>query len=131
MGHRPRLPAVCCLSVDAFGRLDQYRVNWNILHALFGGGLRVDDLVNHVHAIDYLGEYGVARVTARVQEGIVGDVDKELADSLKSMALEGLGIAEVRDVFRSPKFGAVAGCMVLEVAMFVESIRSSSCGITR
>ena len=25
-----------------------------------------------------------------------------------------LGIAEVRDVFRSPKFGAVAGCMVLE-----------------
>ena len=24
------------------------------------------------------------------------------------------GIAEVRDVFRSPKFGAVAGCMVVE-----------------
>ena len=24
------------------------------------------------------------------------------------------GIAEVRDVFRSPKFGAVAGCMVIE-----------------
>ena len=25
-----------------------------------------------------------------------------------------LGIAEVRDVFRSPKFGAIAGCMVIE-----------------
>ena len=25
-----------------------------------------------------------------------------------------LGIAEVRDVFRSPKFGAIAGCMVVE-----------------
>ena len=25
-----------------------------------------------------------------------------------------LGVAEVRDVFRSPKFGAVAGCMVVE-----------------
>jgi translation initiation factor IF-2 len=25
-----------------------------------------------------------------------------------------VGVAEVRDVFRSPKFGAVAGCMVIE-----------------
>jgi len=25
-----------------------------------------------------------------------------------------VGLAEVRDVFRSPKFGAVAGCMVVE-----------------
>ena len=25
-----------------------------------------------------------------------------------------LGVAEVRDVFRSPKFGDVAGCMVIE-----------------
>jgi translation initiation factor IF-2 len=25
-----------------------------------------------------------------------------------------LGTAEVRDVFRSPKFGAIAGCMVIE-----------------
>jgi translation initiation factor IF-2 len=25
-----------------------------------------------------------------------------------------IGLAEVRDVFRSPKFGAVAGCMVVE-----------------
>ena len=29
-----------------------------------------------------------------------------------------LGIAEVRDVFRSPKFGAVAGCMVVEGVVY-------------
>ena len=30
------------------------------------------------------------------------------------MREEIVGIAEVRDVFRSPKFGLVAGCMVIE-----------------
>ena len=29
-----------------------------------------------------------------------------------------VGIAEVRDVFRSPKFGQIAGCMVVEGAVF-------------
>ena len=29
-----------------------------------------------------------------------------------------VGIAEVRDVFRSPKFGAIAGCMVVEGAVY-------------
>ncbi|MDG1323356.1 MAG: translation initiation factor IF-2, partial [Porticoccaceae bacterium] len=29
-----------------------------------------------------------------------------------------VGIAEVRDVFRSPKFGAIAGCMVIEGSVF-------------
>jgi translation initiation factor IF-2 len=29
-----------------------------------------------------------------------------------------LGIAEVRDVFGSPKFGAIAGCMVIEGVVF-------------
>ena len=29
-----------------------------------------------------------------------------------------VGIAEVRDVFRSPKFGAIAGCMVIEGTVF-------------
>jgi translation initiation factor IF-2 len=29
-----------------------------------------------------------------------------------------IGIAEVRDVFRSPKFGAIAGCMVVEGTLF-------------
>jgi translation initiation factor IF-2 len=29
-----------------------------------------------------------------------------------------VGIAEVRDVFRSPKFGAIAGCMVVEGVVY-------------
>ena len=29
-----------------------------------------------------------------------------------------VGVAEVRDVFRSPRFGAVAGCMVTEGSVF-------------
>jgi translation initiation factor IF-2 len=51
----------------------------------------------------------------------------ELLDDLKD-ALSGMlapelreeivGIAEVRDVFRSPKFGAVAGCMVTEGTIY-------------
>jgi translation initiation factor IF-2 len=51
----------------------------------------------------------------------------ELLDDLKD-ALSGMlapelreeivGIAEVRDVFRSPKFGAVAGCMVVEGTIY-------------
>ncbi|MES2818634.1 MAG: translation initiation factor IF-2 [Pseudomonadota bacterium] len=46
---------------------------------------------------------------------IIDDVKKALTGMLGSDVRENiLGIAEVRDVFRSPKFGAVAGCMVLE-----------------
>ncbi|GLZ88125.1 translation initiation factor IF-2 [Metapseudomonas resinovorans] len=46
---------------------------------------------------------------------IIEDVKKALSGMLGSEVRENiLGIAEVRDVFRSPKFGAVAGCMVTE-----------------
>ncbi|MED5611835.1 bacterial translation initiation factor 2 (bIF-2) [Pseudomonas delhiensis] len=46
---------------------------------------------------------------------IIEDVKKALTGMLGSDVRENiLGIAEVRDVFRSPKFGAVAGCMVTE-----------------
>ncbi|MCL4115599.1 UNVERIFIED_CONTAM: hypothetical protein GTU68_056350 [Idotea baltica] len=46
---------------------------------------------------------------------IIDDVKKALTGMLGSDARENiLGIAEVRDVFRSPKFGAIAGCMVVE-----------------
>ena len=46
---------------------------------------------------------------------IIDDVKKALSGMLGSDVREQiLGVAEVRDVFRSPKFGAVAGCMVLE-----------------
>lgn len=50
---------------------------------------------------------------------IVEDVKKALTGMLGSDVRENiLGIAEVRDVFRSPKFGAIAGCMVLEGTVY-------------
>ncbi|TLX56388.1 translation initiation factor IF-2 [Stutzerimonas nosocomialis] len=46
---------------------------------------------------------------------IIDDVKKALSGMLGSDVRENiLGVAEVRDVFRSPKFGAIAGCMVIE-----------------
>lgn len=46
---------------------------------------------------------------------IIDDVKKALTGMLGSDVREQiLGVAEVRDVFRSPKFGAIAGCMVIE-----------------
>lgn len=46
---------------------------------------------------------------------IIEDVKKALTGMLGSEVRENiLGVAEVRDVFRSPKFGAIAGCMVVE-----------------
>ncbi len=46
---------------------------------------------------------------------IIEDVKKALTGMLGSDLREQIvGIAEVRDVFRSPKIGAIAGCMVVE-----------------
>jgi len=46
---------------------------------------------------------------------LIDDVKKALSGMLGSDLRENiLGVAEVRDVFRSPKFGAIAGCMVIE-----------------
>jgi len=50
---------------------------------------------------------------------IIEDVKKALSGLLGSDVRENiLGVAEVRDVFRTPKFGAVAGCMVVEGTVF-------------
>ncbi|MDQ7050412.1 MAG: hypothetical protein Q9M92_13125, partial [Enterobacterales bacterium] len=48
----------------------------------------------------------------------------EVIDDVKGAAMSGMlspemrqeivGLAEVRDVLKSPKFGAIAGCMVIE-----------------
>jgi translation initiation factor IF-2 len=46
---------------------------------------------------------------------LIDDVKKALSGLLKPEVTEEIiGLAEVRDVFRSSKFGAIAGCMVLE-----------------
>ena len=50
---------------------------------------------------------------------LIDDVKKALSGMLSSEVREHIiGIAEVRDVFRSPKFGAIAGCMVVEGVVY-------------
>ncbi len=46
-----------------------------------------------------------------VKDALSGMLDPERVEEI-------LGVAEVRDVFRSPKFGQVAGCMVTEGTVF-------------
>ena len=46
-----------------------------------------------------------------VKQALSGMLDPEQREEI-------VGIAEVRDVFRSPKFGQIAGCMVVEGAVF-------------
>jgi translation initiation factor IF-2 len=49
---------------------------------------------------------------------VIDDVKKAISGMLAPEYKEQIvGLAEVRDVFRSPKIGAVAGCMVLEGAV--------------
>jgi translation initiation factor IF-2 len=50
---------------------------------------------------------------------LIDDVKQALEGMLPAeMREEILGIAEVRDVFRSPKFGQIAGCMVTEGTVY-------------
>ena len=46
-----------------------------------------------------------------VKQGLSGMLDPDRKEEI-------VGIAQVRDVFRSPKFGAIAGCMVTEGSVF-------------
>jgi len=50
---------------------------------------------------------------------LIDDVKQAMSGLLApELREEIVGIAEVRDVFRSPKFGAVAGCMVTEGTVY-------------
>jgi translation initiation factor IF-2 len=50
---------------------------------------------------------------------LIDDVKQALSGMLApELREEILGIAEVRDVFRSPKFGQIAGCMVVEGSVY-------------
>ena len=50
---------------------------------------------------------------------LIDDVKQALSGMLSPELREEInGVAEVRDVFRSPKFGAIAGCMVVEGTLF-------------
>ena len=50
---------------------------------------------------------------------LIDDVKQALSGMLSpEMREEIVGVAEVRDVFRSPKFGDIAGCMVVEGTVY-------------
>ena len=50
---------------------------------------------------------------------LLDDVKQVLSGMLApELREEIVGVAEVRDVFRSPRFGQIAGCMVIEGTMF-------------
>jgi translation initiation factor IF-2 len=54
----------------------------------------------HYHSIIY-------EVVDEVRNAMLGKLEPEFKEEI-------IGTAEVRDVFRSPKFGAIAGCMVID-----------------
>lgn len=54
----------------------------------------------HYHSIIY-------EVVDEVRSAMLGKLEPEFKEEI-------IGIAEVRAVFRSPKFGAIAGCMVVD-----------------
>lgn len=77
---------------------------------IFGFNVRADSgarklveregVIMHYHSIIY-------NIINEVKDILSGMLSPEIRETI-------LGLAEVRDVFRSPKFGAIAGCMVIE-----------------
>jgi len=62
-----------------------------------------------------VGESGVDLHYYSVIYDVIDEVKKALSGMLAPETREVIvGLAEVRDVFRSPKFGAIAGCLVME-----------------
>jgi len=77
---------------------------------LFGFNVRADNSARQL-----VEREGVDMRYYSVIYDLIDDVKQALSGLLApEMREEIVGIAEVRDVFRSPKFGAVAGCMVVE-----------------
>ncbi len=61
------------------------------------------------------GDYGIEIRYYSVIYDVIDDVKAAMSGLLSPETQEKIiGLAEVKDVFKSPKFGAVAGCMVIE-----------------
>ncbi|HEY5720533.1 MAG TPA: translation initiation factor IF-2, partial [Gammaproteobacteria bacterium] len=77
---------------------------------MFGFNVRADGSARRLAA-----DSGVDLRYYSVIYDIIEDVRQALTGMLSpEMREEIIGLAEVRDVFRSPKFGAIAGCLVME-----------------
>lgn len=81
---------------------------------VFGFNVRADNAARRL-----VEQEGVDLRYYNVIYDLIDDVTHALTGMLApEMREEILGIAEVRDVFRSPKFGAIAGCMVIEGTVY-------------
>ncbi|MFO7552187.1 MAG: translation initiation factor IF-2 [Haliea sp.] len=81
---------------------------------VFGFNVRADNAARRL-----VEQEGVDLRYYNVIYDLIDDVKDALTGMLApEMREEILGIAEVRDVFRSPKFGAIAGCMVIEGTVY-------------
>jgi translation initiation factor IF-2 len=81
---------------------------------VFGFNVRADNAARRL-----VEQEGVDLRYYNVIYDLIDDVTQALTGMLApEMREEILGIAEVRDVFRSPKFGAIAGCMVIEGTVY-------------
>ena len=118
--------------VQACGALGNDEVSVNVLAAGVGGITESDATMALTYGAAIFGFNTRADSTAKAiieRESIdlrYYSVIYELLDDVKAV-LEGMltpevreemvGLAEVRDVFRSPRFGAIAGCMVVDGAV--------------
>jgi len=81
---------------------------------IFGFNVRADNAARRLVETE-----GVDLRYYSVIYDLIDDVKQALVGMLKpELREEIVGVAEVRDVFRSPKFGAVAGCMVVEGTVY-------------
>ena len=81
---------------------------------IFGFNVRADNAARRVVESE-----GVDLRYYSVIYDLIDDVKSALSGMLKpELREEILGVAEVRDTFSSPKFGTVAGCMVIEGTVY-------------
>jgi translation initiation factor IF-2 len=82
--------------------------------ALFGFNVRADNAAKNIierEGIDIRYYSVIYELLDDVKQVLSGMLSPELREEI-------VGIAEVRDVFRSPRYGQVAGCMVTEGSVF-------------
>ena len=81
---------------------------------IFGFNVRADSVARKIaenEGIDIRYYSVIYDLIDDVKSALVGLLSPEKREEI-------VGVAEVRDVFRSPKFGAVAGCMVVEGTIY-------------
>ena len=103
------------LVTSGVGGINESDVNLAIASGavVFGFNVRADAAARRIAE-----ERGVEIRYYSVIYDVIDDVKKALSGMLSPEIKEQIvGLAEVRDVFRSPKFGSIAGCLVVEGAV--------------